>query len=234
MGRLLLAAAIACTASGCIDWDSLYSDAPDGGPATGSDARELDAAPDPIGCSDGTAEALLATTGLAACAGAWTVPGVVVETEPTCGRAAGNDGRNAAGEGCSVADLCAPGWHVCRDAGEVAHHGGDTACDRLGPPSPDGSDAFIYLTRQRGTGDLPSCDPDASSDSADDAWGCGTLGLDTAECKPLVRHLAIGADGGGCGEPFDCGSEPRSEGLYVSKREPSFGGGVLCCSDSAP
>ena len=231
MGRLVLAALAACSAGGCIDWGSLYDDS-DAGASDVDSAPAIDAPPNPVGCSDGTAEALDAISGLAACAGAWSVPGVVEETEPTCGRSAGNSSENASGEGCSVADLCAVGWHVCRDASDVAAHGGEEACAALRPPGP-GDDLYIFVTRQRGSGpDLPTCNPDGTEDGpADDVWGCGTLGLEAGDCKPLDRHLALEVENGGCGEPYDCGADAAAEGFYVSKREPSAGG-VLCCSDS--
>lgn len=231
MGRLLLVALLAC--GGCIDWDSLYGER-DAGSSDAATNDQFDAAPSPVGCSDGTAESLLAETGLAACAGAWSLPGVVVEEAPACELAAGNDGRRSSGDGCNVADLCAHGWHVCRSAADVAGHGGETACDSLKPPDPDGTDSFIYLTRQGGVGDQPTCSPDGSAESADDAWGCGTLGLETTECRPLDRHLSLDSDIGGCGGLFNCGEDPRAEGLNVTKTDSQKGGGVLCCRDAAP
>lgn len=233
MGRLVLVALAACALPGCIDWGSLYE--ADGGAGDSDSTPDRDSAPNPVGCSDGTAEALFATSGLAACAGAWLVPGVVEETEPTCNRAAGNSSENASGEGCSVADLCAPGWHVCRDASDVAGHGGEEVCSNLQPPEPDGGELFMYVSRQRGGGaDLPTCDPDGTEDGrGDDVWGCGTLGVETGDCKPLDHHMGLEGEVGGCEEPFDCGSDPAAEGLYVTKRTPS-GGGALCCTDIDP
>lgn len=235
MGRLLLVCLLA--GSGCLDWDSLYSDQDAGSGAADATGDQPDAPPSPIGCSDGTAEALLAETGLAACSGAWGIPGVVSEEPPACDRAAGNDGNATSGERCNVADLCAVGWHVCRDAADVATHGGDAACSQLKPPDPDGGDSFLFLTRQRGSGDLPACAPDGSAEGADDAWGCGTLGLEATECQPLDRHLSLDGDAGGCTtSSFSCGEDPRSEGQNVSKID-ARGGGVLCCRDdgtSAP
>lgn len=235
MGRLLLTIAAAAAAAGCIDWGSLY-EAEDAGSDRSDAAPAADSPPNPVGCSDGTAEALYITTGLAACAGAWSVPGVVDELEPSCARAAGNQAENSAGEGCNVSDLCAEGWHVCRDAADVAAHGGAEACRSLQPPEPDGTDSFIYVTRQRGGGpEFPTCDREGGGeDSGDDVWGCGTLGLEAVECEPLDRHLAIQEDGGGCGEPFQCGDDPLGEGRNVSKSAPSQGGGVLCCRDGDP
>jgi hypothetical protein len=234
VGRLLLAILTACALSGCIDWGSLYEDSDAG--STGDDsAPDSDGPPNLVGCSDGSAEALLATSGLAACAGAWSVPGVVDETEPTCDRTAGNGSENSSGEGCSVADLCAVGWHVCRDAADVAAHGGEEACTNLQPPEPDGGELFIYVTRQRGGGDLPTCDPDGSEDErGDDVWGCGTLGLEAPDCRPLDRHLALEVEEGGCGELYQCGDDSLSEGRNVTKVVSAEGAAALCCSDSDP
>jgi hypothetical protein len=231
VGRLVLAALVCGAASGCIDWGSLYEGDDDASTGDPDAAPDSDVTPNPVGCSDGSAESLLATTGLAACAGAWTIPGVVLESEPACDRAAGNDGRNPFGEGCNVADLCAVGWHVCRDASDVSLHGGEEACRELAPPSPDGETGYIYLTRQRGGGDEQVCTSEGSPEAADDAWGCGTIGLETVNCSPLDRHIGIEEDGGACTEPFNCGEDPSAEGLYVTKSAPEQGGGVLCCSD---
>jgi hypothetical protein len=217
-------------ASGCIDWGSLYADGD-----AGSDAvpDQIDAAPNGVGCSDGTAEALLVETGLAACDGAWSIPGVVNDDPPACNRAAGNDGGNPSGEGCNVADLCAVGWHVCLGANDVASHATESGCSDLTPPQPDG-DAYIYLTRQGGRDGEGTCSPDGSTDGNDDAWGCGTLGLEATTCPPLDRHLSVGADNGGCGTFYACGDDPAAEGLNVTKRDEK-GGGVLCCrGDSGP
>ena len=232
MGRLVLVALAAGALTGCIDWGSLYEER-DGGASDSDSAPDSDAQPNPVGCSDGTAEALIATSGLAACAGAWTVPGVVEETEPTCGRSAGNNSENASGEGCSVADLCAVGWHVCRGTDDVAAHGGEQSCTNLPPPDPEGGESFIYVTRQRGGSPDVPCGADGTEGLGDDVWGCGTLGLDAGDCKPLDRHLALDAENGGCGDIWDCGSDPAAEGLHVSKRTPSAGG-ALCCTDSDP
>src|SRR5262245_3879393 len=71
-----------------------------------------------IGCADGTREGFQSQTKyptIAACSGAWTIPGLIANDTlvPRCQRRAGNDGANTSGQGCSVADLCAEGWHVC-------------------------------------------------------------------------------------------------------------------------
>jgi hypothetical protein len=233
--RILLAALLGASA-GCIDWDSLYEQRDAAAEDDVDAAARVDAPLSPLGCSDGTAEQLF-ETGLAACDGAWSVPGVVNDQGPTCDRRAGNSADNTSGEGCSVADLCGVGWHVCRDAADVAAHGGETACAELRPPDPDGGDSYIYLTRQSGGDpDAGGCKPDGSTEgTADDVWGCGTLGVETLDCAPLDRHLALGVDNGGCVDPYNCGEDPTAEGLNITKiGEPSRGGGVLCCSDSAP
>src|ERR1043166_4724932 len=109
--------AFACVLAGCLDWGSLYgtsADAPAGGEAQPAD----------VGCSDGTREALASFATIAACAGAWSVQGVIEDVAPACARAAGNTGTNVAGTGCNVADLCAEGWHVCHGKDDVAAHDG--------------------------------------------------------------------------------------------------------------
>src|SRR5262252_1849902 len=99
-----IAIVLACAAGGCLHWDSLY----------GTDAPgDTDSPGAATGCADGTREGLATYSSIAACAGAWTVPGVIGDAPPACARQAGNDGSNAAGTGCNVADLCATGWHVC-------------------------------------------------------------------------------------------------------------------------
>ena len=233
----LAALALAAPQAACIDWDSLY--APTGGDADGGDSSTTpDAHQDPMGddgCSDGEVEVSEDETaegtdgGIVACAGAWSVPGVISSEETTCGRAAGDDGQNLSGEGCSVADLCAVGWHVCRTADEVAAHQGAALCEHV-----QQEDAAIYITRQGSTEpDNERCSSEAQPGSGDDVYGCGTLGLESADCEPLDRRLAIGMEGdaeGSCPPPFNCGEDSASEGINITKTGPS-GGGVLCCRD---
>lgn len=210
--------------SGCIDWDSLYGATP------GKDAAPLDApadaAPDApavpdVACSDGTREGLVGFSSIAACGGAWTVAGVVAADQvPTCGRAAGNTGTNAAGTGCDAADLCAEGYHVCRNKDDVTAHDGAAACAQLAGRSEE-----IYVTRQRGDHTTLTCAA-GSSTMADDVYGCGGLGAAVTTCGVIDAKLALTGE---CPAPWGCGSGEAEEGSHVVKGVGP--GGVLCCAD---
>ncbi len=141
-----------------------------------------------LGCSDGSREGFLAVMDyplLAACGGAWNIPGIHNEA-PACNREAGNTGLNPDGLGCNVTDLCAVGWHVCLGKADVMYRS-PKGCDEilLGAPSP----AF-FLARTSSTGSF-NCAPDTigAPTSVDDLFGCGDLGCapNIAECAPLTR-----------------------------------------------
>lgn len=139
-----------------------------------------------IGCSDGTREGFLDIGGyplIAACGGAWTVPGIHNEI-PACNRQAGNTGLNQPGQGCNVTDLCAQGWHVCLGKDDVLYRS-PLGCTEImdGAQSP----AF-FLTRTSSTGAF-NCAPDVVGDpsTVNDIFGCGDLGCpaNEASCEPL-------------------------------------------------
>lgn len=75
-----------------------------------------------VGCADGTREWFFDRTLhplIAGCSGCWDKPGFkvsndVVNTAVTCGNKAGNAVGYTSCTGCSVGDVCAPGWHVCK------------------------------------------------------------------------------------------------------------------------
>jgi hypothetical protein len=52
------------------------------------------------------------------------------------------------GTGCNVADLCAPGWHVCLDANDVTTSSPNGCVGVTRPNDP----ALLFLTRQSSTG----------------------------------------------------------------------------------
>jgi hypothetical protein len=198
-----------------------------------------------VGCADGTREAFkdaLTYPEIAGCAGAFTVPGLNVETPPSCDRNAGNDGANLLGAGCGASDLCAVGFHVCRSAPEVA------AKSRNGcKGANDSAPGAFFATRQSGpgcmqcaTGDDPGCDHDAcrpgcapTPELADDLFGCGSTGivLTNVSCAPLTRN-----SGNLCSalpSSWHCkggANAAHREAAVVAKPE-STGGGVLCCAD---
>jgi hypothetical protein len=131
-----------------------------------------------IGCSDGTREGFmdpLVFPALAACGGAWDVPGIHHDA-PECGREAGNTGNNSAGEGCNVEDLCAEGWHVCLGKTDVKqrHAAGCTGIMKAAPGP------GFFLTRTSSTGAF-NCAPDTLGQpiSNNDIFGCGDLGCPT-------------------------------------------------------
>ena len=233
---VLILVALAATSTGCIDWDSLYATAP-ADPDAGGDTTSPDAGEQPgdaAGCSDGVNDVVALDTpeggevAIVACGGSWAVPGVHT-AETTCGRQAGDDGGNTSGEGCSISDLCAEGWHVCLSADDVSAHQGAALCERLRQ-----EDSALYVTGQVGGGDGEACSPDGNNEeSRDDVYGCGTLGIEAGECAPLDRRLALTQEGdeqGGCPLPFHCGDDTLNEASNLTKSEPT-GGGVLCCRD---
>jgi hypothetical protein len=180
-----------------------------------------------VGCADGTREGFTSLEkypDIAACAGGWSVAGLVApETlAPQCGRAAGNSGANPNGSACSVADLCAGGWHVCESAHEVSSKASDCK-----DAFPGGAQAF-YATRQRGP--MMTCDP-ANLMGTNNVYGCGNFGSNAmSACAPFT-HMLRDAD---CkaNAPWSCVNGPidysTTELVDVTKPGPAKGG-VLCC-----
>lgn len=205
--------------------------------------------PYPEGCADGTREGfadVMAYPFIAACDGAWSVPGIF-EMPAMCNREAGNNGVNSQGTGCTTTDLCAPGWRVCygRDDVLLRHPSG---CDGVmtGATSP------VFFTTQMSSTGAFECS--TTSGATNDLFGCGDLGCDFSSnttvqqlCAPLSRtshDLCKGLrNDGGCGDwcnhlgkypqlsnTWYCGTDTEAEALNVVKT--GIGqGGVLCCVD---
>jgi hypothetical protein len=184
-------------------------------------------APDP-GCADGEREGFLDAArflAIAACSGAWSVPGVVAPA--ACGREGGDDGPRVDGAGCAVEDLCAAGWHVCHSASEVTSRlpTGETRCEPASGPGP-----VFFVTAQSGSGGR-LCDGAGDND----LFGCGTAGsaADVA-CAPLDRW-----SGGRCRllpTEWSCGRTFADDGhdaSLVVKNGPAGGGvrRVLLCRE---
>jgi hypothetical protein len=218
----------------------LFADAapPDAAPDASRPDLTIDLGPDEpgvavepmmAGCADGTREGFTSLgdwPDIAGCSGAWSEPGVIGPKvrDPSCMRQAGNDGLNAPGQGCSVADLCAPTWHVCRDAADV---------DRS---SPSGCESAVQSVEPRffltlaGASPQGICSPDRSA--ANDLHGCGNLGQsESSACQPLNRRLSYAECGASMGV-WSCGGpgDHLNEAALVSKTTSAFGG-VLCCRD---
>jgi hypothetical protein len=173
-----------------------------------------------VGCADGSREGFLDLVSfprVAACAGGWSVPGIVPAPATACGRTAGDDSPNPNGTGCSAEDLCDEGWHVCASVDELSAV--LSSCDLLTTP-----DAF-FIAAVSGPGGR-ACSDDGRTN---DVFGCGTIGRDMVQssCGPLNRY-----DSGPCtplAPPWNCGaSSSGTEASIVFKSGPERGG-VLCC-----
>jgi hypothetical protein len=189
---------------------------------------------DPVGCSDGTREGFVALTTyptIAACAGGWEEPGLLstASQTPQCDRSAGNEGNNPDGGGCSVADLCSVGWHVCETAKEVATATAGMGCAPayelyLAKPA-------FFLTRQRAEGLV--CDP-TNQNGDNNVYGCGNIGSAADKsCAPFM-HMLRDSD---CANhaPWACadnGHPGNTQDEYdIVTKSGAAAGGVLCCKD---
>ncbi len=262
-------------ALGCSEWTvgkqddppvhqhtGLDSDPPEADADADADAdsdadSDSDADADPqAGCADGQREGFedwSAYPSIAACSGAWEQPGVTrADLAPSCSRGAGDDSGNTEGFGCSAADLCASGWHVCVGKADVSGKAG--SCDAAVPHgTPD--KALFFAVAQHSDSDSV-CDDGSSN--GNDVFGCGNLGTQLSgdrDCGPLTRVLAS-MNPGTCGYneaehphgPWACAGGDDShyhEGELVTKvacpgtscsydGNPvgnSDKGGVLCCRD---
>jgi len=155
-----------------------------------------------VGCADDSREGFTDHSLyriIAACGGAWTIGGAF-HSAPGCGRGAGNDGANEAGQGCNVEDLCATGWHVCYGPDDIAIRTGGRGCqDAVSATYPNHNGgtpsvsitpgAAFFMTRTSGSG-VGNCDEVVNGfpQSFNDIFGCGNLGAPPqASCAPLNR-----------------------------------------------
>jgi hypothetical protein len=279
--RVSILVSVALLASACSEWTvgkqkdppvhvhtGLDSDPPeadadaDADSDSDSDAdadadADSDADADPqAGCADGQREGFedwSAYPSIAACSGAWEVGGVTrSDLAPTCSRGGGDDSGNSEGWGCSAADLCASGWHVCQGKTEVGSKA--SSCDDAVPwGTPDKA---LFFAVHQNSDNNSVCDD--SSSNGNDVFGCGNLGTDLSsdkDCGVLNKVLAS-MNAGTCGYneaepshgPWECdgGSDSHyHEGELVTKvgcpgtscsydGNPvgnSDKGGVLCCRD---
>jgi hypothetical protein len=202
----LLVVSAALAAAGCGDKFSAGDGSGEGGEA----------------CADGTREAYLGEAEIGACAGAFDVPGVVsvASRTPSCSRQAGNDGARGDGVGCSVADLCAAGFHVCENVSDVRASASAGAC-------PASGGVVFWLTREA-TDDNGACMTMGQNNLVGCASGLG-VGSDPT-CAPLdaeLRYTHCLAS-----SVWECGSSAAAneEATLVTKSG-SNEGGVLCCRD---
>lgn len=223
-----------------------------------------------VGCADGEREGFVevgAYPRIAGCSGAWTIPGIFAfnpgeapacpgvkthdTTRPTCG-GSGDDSPRSSGDGCTVADLCAAGWHVCSGAADVAASSGG-GCKGVTTP---GDPPLFFATRQSSTGCAycatgegldARCGANAcatgcrqTATTSNDVFGCGNLGMVVANsaCGPLDRFSndrcnALLGTPWSCDLPGPEDDKGLCEAYTVTKRATSHGG-VLCCKDAGP
>jgi hypothetical protein len=184
-----------------------------------------------VGCADGTREGFRDVPhwpDIAGCAGAFQHAGLMgtPDLAPTCSRRAGDTGLDVAGTGCTAADLCAPGWHICRGSADVAAHSASGGCEgavAIGEPR--------FFAVAAGASPMGICSPDLTA--SNDLHGCGGLGQPEAEtCAPLSRRMGF-ADCLATGGVWSCGASDADnlrEAAIVTKPGPAMGG-VLCCRD---
>jgi hypothetical protein len=191
--------------------------------------------PTQVGCADGTREGFAdpaAWKHIAGCSGAWSIPGVrgPQADQPRCARAAGNTGDAAQGIGCAAVDLCAEGWHVCRD-GEDVRRNSPTECE-----SAIHREHTAFFVTQAGASAYGLCAADPGLQN--DLHGCGNFGQpELGGCQSLNRRLSfvdclasrVEVDGS---PVWSCGDATRhlTESTLVTKSSSALGG-VLCCRD---
>lgn len=210
-----------------------------------------------VGCADGQREGFLdqaAYPQIAGCFGAWEKPGVTPDSVAvTCNRQGGDDGAKKDGMGCSSADLCAEGWHVCDTWHEVAAKS-PSGCAGAVPPDAKSKSVFLAVRQPSENGSVCG----EWGDGFNDVFGCGNLGSGLGpdkNCGPLDRVIAS-TQPNVCGfneaepplGPYECkgGSDSHlNEGALVTKKGCQGGscsydgytvnawdkGGVLCCRD---
>ncbi len=257
---VLATTGICHTLSGCEAGQPVVNTAPDGTPCGGESTCQSGQCVPPatgndVGCSDGTREGFQSQVSypdIAACSGAWDVPGVTrPNLVPTCARGSGNSSANTEGTGCSAADLCATGWHVCNGMTEVGLDAPAGCADSV--PAGAAPKSLFFAVNQPSQQNT-QCDTTGDND----VFGCGNLGtqLTAAKSCGVLDHALASVSAGSCGfneaepglGPWQCvgGSDSHlHEGAIVTKKgcpntscsydgNPvgnSDKGGVLCCRD---
>jgi hypothetical protein len=197
-----------------------FSGSEAGGPDAATDSPST-AAP---GCADGAREAFLDGARfprIAACSGAFSVPGTQTSASmmPQCNRSAGNTGANPLGNGCSIEDLCAEGWHVCHGTIDVTMSlpAGTTSCATVDQTMPG-----FWLTRQTTNNNFQCIN---FAGSLNNVVGCASIGMADVTCAPLTTTFRF-TD---CVPPWQCDAmQPDREAGTITKVGPQ-GGGVMCC-----
>jgi hypothetical protein len=180
----------------------------------------------PAGCSDGTREGFTNATqftNIAGCSGGWSVAGLLSTTTAKCSLAGGNSGSNPSGTGCSAADLCETGWHVCTTSLQVATSSATGSCSGV---TDAGAASLFFGTLQSGPGSAQ-----CATTGSNDLFGCGNLGAaPNANCTPLDRFSNNLC--GSLGAPWSCPTNNGGFDETINVVKPgSLLGGVLCCKN---
>jgi hypothetical protein len=219
--------------AGATDLASMLDASAEGSDLGVADAVAADAGPPAslVGCADGAREGLIdlaSYPAIAACAGGWQVPGLISNAArtPACARAGGNQGARPQGQGCSAADLCAAGWHVCESASEVTNKGGRCA-DAVAPAN--GRKVF-YAARQSGDDGCANSNSEVGNNGDNLVHGCGTFGVTASRgCAPLDTSLHD--DNCTANPPWQCRRGNNAHEISLVTKPGSALGGVLCCRD---
>lgn len=176
------------------------------------------------GCADGQREGYFGEPRIAACAGGFLVAGVTTgpSMQPQCLRQGGDDGPNPTGTGCSVADLCAEGWHVCNSAPEVASEVSACPTDSVMAPP------VFWLTRQSTDNSVGDCTALGDNNLVGCGEGLAMTMVVGANCGPLDTLMYYSSCA--ANPPWYCGTGMPEEALVVTKNGSDLGG-VLCCQE---
>ena len=186
-----------------------------GGPVAGSET---------VGCSDATRELFLDEAThpeIAGCSGGFSIPGTIglASLTAACNRQGGNDGNRPNGEGCSVEDLRAVGWHVCLDASEVAAKSGTGQCV---------DDGVGFFSSRQSQNDATSCVVNGRNNLVGCGSGIGDV-ADAASCAPLTVELREVHCDDSCA--WLCDDPQLFNEAEVVQKLSDEDGGVLCCKD---
>ncbi|MSP62684.1 MAG: hypothetical protein EXR72_20615 [Myxococcales bacterium] len=188
--------------------------------------KEVDDRPAcPSGCTNNGGRRATGDPGLprvAFCPAAWSVAGIV-SGDAAVKKCGGKPDAN--GTGCTPADNCATGWHVCTGDKDALDHGLTVAACQSAP-------AGMYATGHRGGLEImgpgmraPSCN--SLGGIAEFVMGCGTLGTSVKSCS-ILQH-AMGAME--CTGVWSCGSGGMALAGDLVKKSGLELGGVICCQD---
>ncbi len=164
-----------------------------------------------VGCADGTREGfddIAIYPKVAACGGAWNIPGLAGPAAVGC------DPNNGLTQ-CAAANVCSSGWRICTGVADVAPR--FDACHLTA--------AGFFTTAQRSSGNKM-----CTSLGSNDLFGCYSPPVAGLAPDPGCAPLDATANDGcsGVGAPWNCPSGSFERDQVTKDAGP---GGVLCCHD---